>query len=112
MAIEAFATALRGIPSTIAENAGLDAAEIVTQLRAEHATEGSKAGVDVIRGTVSRCIRERNARKSSGWSMHPIKPESFFLRPSLLLCAGFFVSWLAWIVGWVSIRLSCSIGDA
>ncbi|GAQ90249.1 TCP-1/cpn60 chaperonin family protein [Klebsormidium nitens] len=52
MAIEAFATALRGIPSTIAENAGLDAAEIVTQLRAEHAKERSKAGVDVIRGTI------------------------------------------------------------
>jgi hypothetical protein len=53
MAIEAFGTALRAIPSTIAENAGLDSAELVTQLRAEHAKEGSKAGVDVIRGAVS-----------------------------------------------------------
>lgn len=52
MAIEAFGTALRAIPSTIAENAGLDSAELVTQLRAEHAKEGSKAGVDVIRGSV------------------------------------------------------------
>lgn len=52
LAIEAFARALRGIPTTIADNAGLDSAELVSQLRAAHATSGSFAGVDVIEGSV------------------------------------------------------------
>ena len=54
LAMEGFATALRGIPSTICDNAGLDAAEVVTRLRAAHAAdpEGCTAGVDV-RGSAS-----------------------------------------------------------
>eukprot|EP00793_Prasinoderma_coloniale_P005028 PRCOL_00000789-RA len=52
LAIEAFARALRGIPTTIADNAGLDSAELIAQLRAAHATPGSNAGVDVIDGAV------------------------------------------------------------
>ena len=54
LAMEGFAAALRGIPSTICDNAGLDAAEVVTRLRAAHAAdpEGCTAGVDV-RGSAS-----------------------------------------------------------
>lgn len=54
LAMEAFATALRGIPATICDNAGLDAAEVVTRLRAAHAADpsGCTAGVDV-RGSAS-----------------------------------------------------------
>ncbi|PIA50270.1 hypothetical protein AQUCO_01300780v1 [Aquilegia coerulea] len=51
-AIEAFSKALQAIPTTIADNAGLDSAELISQLRAEHHKEGSKAGIDVITGAV------------------------------------------------------------
>jgi T-complex protein 1 subunit beta len=54
LAMEGFAAALRGIPATICDNAGLDAAEVVTRLRAAHAADpaGCTAGVDV-RGSAS-----------------------------------------------------------
>ncbi|KAF6140953.1 hypothetical protein GIB67_030164, partial [Kingdonia uniflora] len=51
-AIEAFSRALQAIPTTIADNAGLDSAELISQLRAEHHKEGSTAGIDVITGAV------------------------------------------------------------
>lgn len=51
-AIEAFSRALLAIPTIIADNAGLDSAELVAQLRAEHHKEGCTAGVDVISGSV------------------------------------------------------------
>ncbi|KAL0347459.1 UNVERIFIED_CONTAM: T-complex protein 1 subunit beta [Sesamum calycinum] len=50
-AIEAFSRALVAIPTTIADNAGLDSAELIAQLRAEHHKEGSNAGIDVISGS-------------------------------------------------------------
>jgi len=51
-AIEAFSRALIAIPTIIADNAGLDSADLVAQLRAEHHKEGSTAGIDVITGAV------------------------------------------------------------
>ncbi|KAJ1701263.1 hypothetical protein LUZ63_001042 [Rhynchospora breviuscula] len=51
-AIDAFSRALQAIPTIIADNAGLDSAELVSQLRAEHHKEGSNAGIDVITGGV------------------------------------------------------------
>lgn len=49
--MEAFARALRSIPATICDNAGLDAAEMLSQLRAAHAADGAtQFGVDVISG--------------------------------------------------------------
>ncbi|KAJ8435149.1 hypothetical protein Cgig2_018977 [Carnegiea gigantea] len=51
-AIEAFSRSLQAIPTIIADNAGLDSAELISKLRAEHHKENSSAGVDVITGTV------------------------------------------------------------
>ncbi|KAG5254491.1 T-complex protein [Salix suchowensis] len=51
-AIEAFSRALIAIPTIIADNAGLDSAELVAQLRAEHHKEGCTAGIDVISGSI------------------------------------------------------------
>jgi T-complex protein 1 subunit beta len=56
-AIEAFSRALIAIPTIIAENAGLDSAELVAQLRAEHHKEGCTSGIDVISGSVSASIK-------------------------------------------------------
>ncbi|KAG6545284.1 hypothetical protein Mapa_013244 [Marchantia paleacea] len=52
LAIESFAAALRAIPSIICDNAGLDSADLVSQLRAAHFSDDSTAGVDVITGSV------------------------------------------------------------
>lgn len=56
LAIQAFAKALRSIPTIIADNAGLDASEIIANLRAAHSekmTESSPApGIDVNTGHV------------------------------------------------------------
>uniref|UniRef100_A0A0D9WJJ7 CCT-beta n=1 Tax=Leersia perrieri TaxID=77586 RepID=A0A0D9WJJ7_9ORYZ len=51
-AIEAFSRALQSIPTIIADNAGLDSADLISQLRAEHHNEQSTAGIDVISGGV------------------------------------------------------------
>ncbi|KAH7523443.1 hypothetical protein FEM48_Zijuj06G0011400 [Ziziphus jujuba var. spinosa] len=51
-AIEAFSRALLAIPTIIADNAGLDSAELIAQLRAEHHKEGCTAGIDVLSGSV------------------------------------------------------------
>ena len=45
--MRAFAEALEVIPSTLAENAGLDPISIVTQLRNRHAQGDSAAGINV-----------------------------------------------------------------
>ncbi|XP_037435706.1 T-complex protein 1 subunit beta-like [Triticum dicoccoides] len=49
-AIDAFSRALQAIPTIIADNAGLDSAELISQLRAEHQKENSTVGIDVISG--------------------------------------------------------------
>ena len=51
LAIQAFAKALEIIPSTLAENAGMDPIDILVELRTKHETEGGVSwGVDVLRG--------------------------------------------------------------
>jgi T-complex protein 1 subunit beta len=52
LAMEAFARALRQLPATIADNGGFDSSELVTQLRAAHASGDRTAGLDMVSGTV------------------------------------------------------------
>jgi len=52
LAIEAFARALRQLPTIIAENAGLDAQELVTRLRAAHSQGRAASGIDINLGDV------------------------------------------------------------
>eukprot|EP01024_Parvocaulis_polyphysoides_P030573 TRINITY_DN27838_c0_g1_i1.p1 TRINITY_DN27838_c0_g1~~TRINITY_DN27838_c0_g1_i1.p1 ORF type:complete len:555 (-),score=98.80 TRINITY_DN27838_c0_g1_i1:594-2117(-) len=52
LAMQSFAKALRQIPAIIADNAGMDSAEVVSHLRAAHAEDGSKMGVDVLGGDI------------------------------------------------------------
>lgn len=53
LAMEGFARALRQIPSIICDNAGMDAADVVSKLRAAAATDGeSRMGVDVVTGDI------------------------------------------------------------
>jgi chaperonin GroEL (HSP60 family) len=51
LAIDAFANALEIIPKTLAENAGMDAIDIIVELRARHEKgDGKWMGVDVYEG--------------------------------------------------------------
>jgi chaperonin GroEL (HSP60 family) len=58
LAARAFADALEIIPLTLAENAGLDPIDIITQLRSRHDKGELWAGVDVIKGKVTDMIKQ------------------------------------------------------
>ncbi|KAI8909752.1 chaperonin Cpn60/TCP-1 family [Gorgonomyces haynaldii] len=55
---EAFAEALEVIPTTLAENAGLNPISIVTELRNRHAKGEVTAGINVRKGTISNILEE------------------------------------------------------
>eukprot|EP00128_Syssomonas_multiformis_P001392 Colp12_sorted_trinity150504_noHs@15777 len=56
IAIESFAKALRQLPTIIADNAGYDSSELVSQLRALHAAGKSTSGLDMERGIVGDMV--------------------------------------------------------
>ncbi|CAF4013115.1 unnamed protein product, partial [Rotaria magnacalcarata] len=53
VAIEAFAHALRQLPIIIADNAGYDSAELISNLRAAHTAGKSTFGLDMENGTIA-----------------------------------------------------------
>lgn len=55
VAMDSFAKALRALPAIIADNGGYDSSELVSQLRAAHASnpQGCTIGLDMSNGTVS-----------------------------------------------------------
>lgn len=57
LAMEAFARALRQLPTIVADNGGYDSAELVTQLRAAHASGKSTYGLDMYNGSIA-CMRK------------------------------------------------------
>lgn len=63
LAMEAFARALRQLPTIVADNGGYDAAELVTQLRAAHAAGKSTFGLDMYQGKVC-CMKELGVMES------------------------------------------------
>lgn len=63
LAMLAYATALRTLPAIIADNAGLDSNELVTQLQAEHFNGNMSSGIDVIKGEVAD-VRELGITES------------------------------------------------
>ncbi|XP_018407279.1 PREDICTED: T-complex protein 1 subunit delta [Cyphomyrmex costatus] len=56
--IKAFANALEVIPSTLAENAGLNPIATVTELRNRHATGEITAGINVRKGAITNILEE------------------------------------------------------
>ena len=57
--VKAFADAMEVIPYTLAENAGLNPIEIVTELRNKHATPGNENyGINVRKGTITDILAE------------------------------------------------------
>lgn len=56
--VRCFADAFEVIPYTLAENAGLNAIEIVTELRARHANGEIHTGINVRRGCITNILEE------------------------------------------------------
>lgn len=57
VAMEAFSRALQSLPTTIADNAGLDSAQLVNELRANHALGKTTLGLDMEKGTLG-CMQK------------------------------------------------------
>ena len=53
LAVEAFAIALRQLPTILADNAGLDSADLVAKLRAAHHDSHCDQGLDLDQGTLA-----------------------------------------------------------
>jgi thermosome len=56
LAIEEFASALEFIPVTLAENAGLDPIDVLTELRARHMKGETNAGLNLLTGKIEDSI--------------------------------------------------------
>jgi T-complex protein 1 subunit delta len=56
--VKAFAQALEAIPLTLAENAGMNPIEIVTELRKQHMEGKAGAGINVRKGCISDMVEE------------------------------------------------------
>lgn len=56
VAMEAFAKALQQLPTTIADNAGFDSAQLVAELRASHVSGNTFSGLDMDNGRVA-CMK-------------------------------------------------------
>jgi len=54
----AFAEAMEVIPSTLAENAGLNPISVVTELRNRHAQGEKTAGINVRKGCITNILEE------------------------------------------------------
>jgi len=59
LAVEEFASALEFIPSTLAENAGLDPIDILTELRAKHDSGERNAGLNLFTNKVENVLEAR-----------------------------------------------------
>lgn len=57
--VRAFAEALEIVPATLAENAGLNAIDVVTELRRLHAAGQAHAGINVRKGAVTDMMEEK-----------------------------------------------------
>ncbi|KAJ1983198.1 T-complex protein 1 subunit beta [Dimargaris cristalligena] len=75
VAVEAFAKALRQMPTILADNAGFDSSDLVAKLRAAHYDGDARAGLDMVNG----CIADMQALGIT---------ESFKLKRQVLLSAS------------------------
>uniref|UniRef100_A0A0M3J5K8 T-complex protein 1 subunit beta (inferred by orthology to a C. elegans protein) n=1 Tax=Anisakis simplex TaxID=6269 RepID=A0A0M3J5K8_ANISI len=48
---------LAQLPTIICDNAGLDSAELVSQLRSEHANGRHQMGIDIIKGQIADVVK-------------------------------------------------------
>src|SRR6266704_3651941 len=76
LAIEAFAESLEAVPTTLAENAGLDPIDVLVELRSKHERAGSPwFGIDVFSGDV-KDMRKQNVLEPLRVKQQVIKSAS------------------------------------
>jgi archaeal chaperonin len=56
LAVREFASALEFIPSTLAENAGLDPIDIITELKSRHDSGEKYAGINILNNKIENCL--------------------------------------------------------
>ncbi|MBI4116331.1 TCP-1/cpn60 chaperonin family protein [Candidatus Pacearchaeota archaeon] len=59
LAVEEFASALEFIPTTLAENAGLDPIEVLTELKSKHDSGERNAGINLFTNKVENVVQSR-----------------------------------------------------
>lgn len=80
VAIEAFARALRQIPTIIADNAGYDSSELVSQLRASHYKGEKRMGLNMEKGIIGDM--------AVGHSLSPTSYTLLHFSSSLRMCTS------------------------
>lgn len=75
LAMEAYARALRQLPAIVADNAGYDSAELLTQLRAAHAAGKTTYGLDMYQGTIGD-MKALGVRESFKSKLHALLSAS------------------------------------
>ncbi|GAX11782.1 T-complex protein 1 subunit beta [Fistulifera solaris] len=75
LAMTAFATALRQLPTIVADNGGYDAAELVTELQAAHAAGISCSGLDMDKGCIGD-MKELGIRESFASKLNVVMSAS------------------------------------
>jgi len=63
IAMEGFARALLQLPIAIADNAGYDSAQLISELRAAHSKGKNSYGLDMVNGKIA-CMKELGIRES------------------------------------------------
>jgi len=58
LAIEQFADALESIPKILAENAGIDPIDVITELKAKHNSGDMNAGLDLFTGKIDNTLKK------------------------------------------------------
>jgi T-complex protein 1 subunit theta len=76
-AIAKFAESFEMIPKTLAENAGLNAMEIISSLYAEHASGNTKVGIDLEEGVF------KDVSTTNIWDLYVTKYVSLSLSCSI-----------------------------
>jgi len=71
LAMEAFARALSKLPTIICDNAGLDSAELISRIRAEHNKGNNRIGIDIENGKAADVL-EMGVVESFGVKMYMI----------------------------------------
>ena len=91
VAMEEFAKALRAIPTILADNGGYDAAELISQLKVEHAKGKSSMGLDMTNGIIGDMkalgIMESYKSKSSSLCAAAEAAEQVIRVDDIIRCA-------------------------
>ena len=59
LAVEEFASALENIPSTLAENAGMDPIDVITELKSRHDSGEKNAGLNLFTNRIENVLEAR-----------------------------------------------------